>query len=335
MHTVKRLPFLGPDRLLERVQVPSIDQALYRRLEQRVGRHHLNQRLGIERDFEAKIFGQGRNFFHIENWYSMHALIRNVLRVLGLHRQGKRNARAVKIRHNEITVASLPSAFDGYTLLQVTDLHLDMADDIPCVLIDAIHRVSYDACVLTGDFRAKTFGPYEPALKALRQVRSHLRSPIYGILGNHDSICMVPEMEAMGIRMLLNESVALRLDDEAIYLAGIDDPHYYRADNLEKAVSCIPDAAFSILLSHSPEMYRHAAYAGFDVMLSGHTHGGQICLPGRIPLMVNARAPRSICNGAWRYNQLCGYTSAGSGVSIVDVRLNCPPEITLHRLRCA
>jgi predicted MPP superfamily phosphohydrolase len=311
------------------------DQVLYLRLEQRVGRCHLNQRLGIERDFEAKIFGHGRNFFHLENWYSMHALIRHALRLSCLHRQGKRNARALETRHNEIAVAGLPSAFDGYTMLHLTDLHLDMADDMPHVLIEAIRSVSYDICVLTGDYRAKTFGPYESTLNALRHVRSHLKGPVYGILGNHDSIRMVPAIEDMGIRMLLNESVALRREDAVIYLAGIDDPHYYRADNLEKAVSRIPNSAVSILLSHSPEMYRHAAYADFDIMLSGHTHGGQICLPGGIPLMVNARAPRTFCNGPWRYNNLNGYTSTGSGVSIVDVRLNCPPEITLHRLRCA
>jgi predicted MPP superfamily phosphohydrolase len=127
--------------------------------------------------------------------------------------------------------------------------------------------------------------------------------------------------------------VVLERGGAAIHLAGIDDPHYYRADNLEKATDGIPDGSVAILLSHSPEIYRHAAYASFDVMLSGHTHGGQICLPGRFPLYFNAKAPRRICRGYWRYQHLQGYTSVGCGVSILDVRLNCPPEITLHRLR--
>jgi hypothetical protein len=82
-------------------------------------------------------------------------------------------------------------------------------------------------------------------------------------------------------------------------------------------------------------MYRHAAYARFDAMLCGHTHGGQICLPGGIPLILNANAPRALCNGPWRYGRLQGYTSVGAGACIVDVRLNCPPEITLHTLRRA
>jgi hypothetical protein len=146
---------------------------------------------------------------------------------------------------------------------------------------------------------------------------------------------MVPMMEAMDIRVLLNESIAIQKQGSAIYLAGIDDPHYFRADNLEKASEDIPLDATSILLSHSPEMYRNACHAGFNVMLSGHTHGGQICLPGGIPLMCNVSSPRRFCRGAWRHNQLQGYTSVGSGASVVDVRLNCPPEITLHDLRRA
>ena len=89
----------------------------------------------------------------------------------------------------------------------------------------------------------------------------------------------------------------------------------------------------SILLSHTPETYRQAADAGFNVMLCGHTHGGQICLPGGIPVLTLADSPRALARGPWRYREMVGYTSAGTGTSIVDVRLNCPPEVTLHRLR--
>ncbi|MGB8084572.1 MAG: metallophosphoesterase, partial [Pseudolabrys sp.] len=85
----------------------------------------------------------------------------------------------------------------------------------------------------------------------------------------------------------------------------------------------------------TPEIYRQAAHAGFDLLLSGHTHGGQICLPGSIPVTLDSVLPRKFGVGVWRYHEMAGYTSAGVGSSIVTVRLNCPPEITLHRLRCA
>lgn len=311
------------------------DEATLLLLQERVGKVHLQQRLGIERDFEHKIFGQGRNLFHIENWYSSRPLIRNSLRLMLLHGRGRRNARKLAVRHNHITVRGLPAAFNDYTILQISDLHIDMAPDFPHVLIEVLRQVKYDLCVLTGDFRAETYGPYEATLEGMQQVCNHLQGDVYGVLGNHDTICMVPGLESMGVNMLLNEQVALKCGDDAIYLAGIDDPHYYRADNLEKAADPIPNDAVSILLAHSPEIYRNASHANFNVLLCGHTHAGQICLPGGIPVMCNARCPRAFCRGAWNYRGMVGYTSAGSGASIVDVRINCPPEITLHHLQCA
>jgi hypothetical protein len=134
--------------------------------------------------------------------------------------------------------------------------------------------------------------------------------------------------------MLLNECELIARDDQRIFLAGVDDAHFYRMDNIEKAVAEIPEGAFSILLSHTPEIYRQAAHAHFRLMLSGHTHGGQLCLPGSIPIMLEAVLPRGMGAGAWQYHGMTGYTSVGAGTSVVPVRLNCPPEITLHRLRC-
>jgi hypothetical protein len=304
-----------------------------KRLEKRIGRVHLQQRLGIEADHATQIFGRGRTFFHIENWHSIHAVIRLTLRGLGLYRRGLRNAAAIQIRHNEVAIPRLPEAFDGFTLLHLSDLHLDMDDGYPAALIERLREVDYDVCVMTGDFRARTYGAHEAAIEALAQVRPHLRGPVYAILGNHDSIRMVPAIEALGITLLLNESVNLERGGATIHLAGIDDPHYFQVDNFDKAAQHIPPDATAILLSHSPEPYQRAAHAGFDLMLSGHTHGGQICLPGGIAMMTNADCPRRFCRGDWRYHAMHGYTSVGSGSSVVGVRFNCPPEITLHRLR--
>jgi hypothetical protein len=139
----------------------------------------------------------------------------------------------------------------------------------------------------------------------------------------------------MGIRMLLNESVPIERGHERIHLAGIDDAHYFRVDNIEKAAASIPPNECCILLSHTPEIYRQAAHAGVDLLLGGHTHGGQICLPGSIPITLDSHLPRRMGSGAWSYHDMAGYTSVGVGSSILPVRLNCPPEITLHRLECA
>jgi len=310
----------------------STDEAILAALRERVGKIHLRQRLGIETDYERRIFGQGRTFFHVENWYALRSIIRNSLRLVLMLGRGRRNARRIVLRHNPISLPRLPRAFENYRILQISDLHLDMAPDFPHALIEAVRRVDYDLCVLTGDYRAETFGPYAAALDALRQVRTHLRGDVYAILGNHDTLRMVPAIEAMDIRMLLNEQVKIERQGEVIHLAGIDDPHYFCTDNIEEACRDIPADTVSLLLAHSPEIYRHAAHAGFDMLLCGHTHGGQIRLPGGFPLILNARCPRRYCGGAWRYAKMQGYTSLGTGSSVAQARFNCPPEITLHRL---
>ena len=114
---------------------------------------------------------------------------------------------------------------------------------------------------------------------------------------------MVPGIEAVGIRVLLNECEPIVRGNHAIHLAGIDDAHLYRLHDIDKAATGIPEAAFSILLSHTPEVYREAASAGFDLLLSGHTHGGQICLPGAIPITLDSVLPRRMGSGAWAYQR--------------------------------
>jgi predicted MPP superfamily phosphohydrolase len=306
---------------------------LLAKLEQRLGRVHAKQRLGIETDHEAQAFGQGLTFFHIENWYSVHSVIRNTLKLAGLYGRGRRNAERVVVRHNDVRFRELPPLFDGFTILHISDMHADMNEAAMRRVVDLVTDLRYDICVLTGDFRGKTFGPFEAALDGVSRVRAHLHGPIYGVLGNHDTILMVPALEEMGIRLLLNESEAITRDDQRVYIAGIDDAHFYKVDNIEKAASQIPDGEFSILLSHTPEIYRQAAHADFNYILSGHTHGGQICLPGSIPITLEAVLPRRMGSGAWQYHNMIGYTSVGAGSSVVAVRFNCPPEITLHRLR--
>ena len=306
---------------------------LYRLLEARIGRLHLKQRLGLEADNERHTLINRRNYFHLENWYAAHFLIRTALRVSLLHERARRNALNIQLRYHEFQIPHLPEAFEGFSILQISDPHFDMNADFPHALIERVQDLDYDLCVLTGDFRFEVFGPIDKALAGLEHVRPRLKDPVYAILGNHDSIRMVPGMEEMGVRMLLNESVPLTRGDATIHLVGIDDPHFYRTDNIDRACAGVNHNEVSILLSHSPEVYKHAAHADFDLMLCGHTHGGQICLPNGIPIIYDAPCPRKLAKGPWTYHQLQGYTSVGAGSSIVDLRLNCPPEVTLHTLR--
>jgi predicted MPP superfamily phosphohydrolase len=314
---------------------PPASQDILEKLERRLGRSHARQRLGIEADHEGRVFGQGINFFHPENLYFSPVVIRTVLKLTGLYWRAQKNAESIQIRHHDIKFDKLPDAFDGFTILQLSDLHVDLSTGAMSRLMELLPALEYDICVLTGDYRGETYGPFDAAIEGLAQVRRHLKEPVYAVLGNHDTIRMVPALEEMAIRVLLNESETLERNGQLIHLVGIDDAHYYRVDNIEKAVSRVPDDGFSILLSHTPEIYRQAAHAGFDLLLSGHTHGGQICLPGAVPITLDAVLPRRMGAGPWKYCNMIGYTSVGVGSCIAPVRINCPPEITLHRLaRC-
>lgn len=302
-------------------------------LEKRLGAVHARLRIGIEEESIPKVFGHGINFFHPENWFSSHSLLRKLLKVSGVYWRGRGNTLNFRVTQNTIQLRNLPAVFDGYTLLHLSDLHADMYPPAIEALAKRIRGLAYDAVVLTGDYRAWTFGEIESSMEGMRLLSDRLEGPVYGVLGNHDTIRMVPELEAMGIQMLLNESVAIRRGGEEIHLAGIDDAHYYKVDNIEKAAEGIPLPSVAILLSHTPEIYRQAAHAGFDLFFCGHTHGGQICLPGGFPLTLDSRCPRRLGSGAWQHAGMQGYTSSGAGTSIVEVRINCPPEITLHTLR--
>jgi predicted MPP superfamily phosphohydrolase len=305
---------------------------LVTRLEKRLGRRYARQRLGIEREHEAQIFGQGLNFFHIQNLPLSHSLIRGALLATGLYRRGIKNAANVELRHVRFSFPTLPRIFDGFTILHLSDLHADLCPPATRRVAELVSDLDYDVCVITGDFRGPTCGPFVETLQETTRVIKQLKAPVYAVLGNHDTILMVPELEEMGIKMLLNESVAIERTGTRIHIAGVDDAHFYRMDNIEKASQTIPHKEFSVLISHTPEIYKQAAHAGFNLLFAGHTHGGQICLPGGFPITLDSVLPRSMGAGRWQHQDMAGYTSVGAGCSIVPVRFNCRPEITLHHL---
>ena len=298
----------------------------------RIGALHLRQRLGLEQDHEQRSQRRIARLIHGSQWASLGGLLRLGLHLGALHGRARRNARRIAVRQHSVSLPHLPPAFDGFTLLQLSDLHIDAAPDFAAALIETVQPLTYDLCVLTGDYRSRTFGRVDDTVAGLAALRPHLRGTPHAVLGNHDTIRLVPPMEALGYRFLINECVAVERGGAAIFLAGIEDAHDYRLADFARATAPIPAGAASILLSHSPVAYRHAAHAGFDLMLSGHTHAGQVCLPGGVPVFT-ARTPRRVARGAWRHHAMVGYTAAGSGTSLIDVRLNCPPEVTLHVLR--
>ena len=300
-------------------------------LEIRLGPEHASRRICLELAAEAK--GARREVkADLSFWHLLDKAMPHVLRATGMLAWGRANAERIQVTRNTVEIPGLPVAFHGYTLLHLTDLHADLSVRAMRALPEAIRTLSYDACVITGDFRGRTYGPFARTLDLVRDALMPVTTPIFGVLGNHDTARIVPGLEAIGVRMLLNENEPVERNGSRLWIAGVDDPHHYRTDDLGRALSGIPANEPTVLLAHSTDGCMTAAAAGVDLMLSGHTHGGQICLPHAIPVLTSSRMPRSLAGGRWRQGVMHGYTSRGIGTSIVDARFNCPPEATLHRL---
>lgn len=268
----------------------------------------------------------------LQNLIVLQSFATALLKLTGLYARARRNYFNLRIRPHRVILPRLDPAFDGFTLLHLSDLHGDLDPAFMPNLIAKIRPLTFDIAVITGDFRSRTYGDPRPALAAIRALTAALARPVYAVLGNHDAIEMVPGLDRAGIRVLLNEGVVIRRGAAALGLAGTDDPHGYRTDDLARARADIPLDLPSILLAHSADAFQAVEAAGFDLLLCGHTHAGQICLPGGIPLIRNTAGPRFVFTGPWRYRQLQGYTSAGTGASGIPVRLNTRPEVVLHRL---
>lgn len=273
-------------------------------------------------------------WFNLTSFLSDQILLTWFFKLTGLYAKGERNALAIAIEETTFSFPDLPENFDNFRILFLVDLHLDGLPGLDRRLSALLEPLEVDLCLIGGDFRMKTYGGSEAAIGKLQSPIQRIAASCgtYGVLGNHDCIEMLPELEDTGLVMLINEAIAVELQDQRIWIAGVDDPHYYRLHDAQSAARDIPKKEFFILLAHSPEAYIEAAAAGADLYLCGHTHGGQVCLKPGTPLITNSRAPRYTAAGKWRYQQMQGYTSRGVGPSSIPVRFNCPGEISIITL---
>jgi hypothetical protein len=257
------------------------------------------------------------------------------LRLSGLYQRGIRNALDIKLRRIELEFENLPAEFDGYRILQLSDPHVDFLAAPLDTALELIAGEPVDLCVLTGDYRKRVSGPFQQILPSFEKLvaRSRAGNGIYAILGNHDSADMAEAFENLGIDVLINETRSLRRGEAQIHVTGTDDVHYYYTDAARVALETAPDG-FKIALIHSAELADVAADAGFSLYLAGHTHGGQVCLPGGRPIITHMSCHRRYASGLWRHGSMTGYTTTGIGVSGLPVRFNSRGEVVLITLRC-
>lgn len=279
--------------------------------------------------------GPLRYFLNFEDAFYYHVLMRTTLRLMGVYEKGKRNALKLKTTHIAFYFSNLPTAFEKYTILFLSDLHLDGLDGLTEKAQALVRRHPVDLCIIGGDLRMEHYGPFDEALDRFYRLLPEIQAKdgIIAVLGNHDCLEMIEPLEEAGITVLLNDSIAIERGGDKIWLAGVDDPHYFKCHNLESAFAGVPAGSFRIFVAHSNELYREAAAYHPQLYLCGHTHGGQIQLPLLGPIFTHSSAPRNLFYGPWNYERMLGYTSCGVGVSGAPVRFSTQGEVLVITLK--
>ena len=267
---------------------------------------------------------------------------------------------ALEETHTELFLPRLPPACDGLRVLFLSDPHVTNWSRREDKLLEMLQSIkSIDLVIWGGDYLQGGAGP-APSLRLVEEVNApFIKSgiPIYAVLGNAEHkmnhkkrAVYIKELEKRGCRVLMNRHELLTLRGEAITIAGVDDPYYGHAD-LTTALKNAPKNRFTFLVSHSPQLALQAARLGVDVMVSGHTHGGQVRLPLLGPLKTQNPLARKMDCGVWNRARLQAllqrdvggdtvtFISRGIGVANfpriawLTPRFLCRPEIAVLILR--
>lgn len=250
-----------------------------------------------------------------------------------------------EITKTDIWLGRLGAAHDGLKIVHLTDIHHSLFTPLEEVG-RAVHLANLcrpDVVALTGDYVTLSAAYIYPMARVLGKLRARLG--IFAVLGNHDfqvdADGIARALKGQGIRVLRNSHVALRggpsphhpvQSSTPLWIIGVDDL-WWAADDFETAMRHIPARDPKILLCHNPLGIRQAAAYGVDLVLSGHTHGGQVRLPVVGSVHGRSKLGKRFVEG---WNRLQGtqiYVSRGIGKSVVPLRVNCPPEIACFRLR--
>ena len=253
--------------------------------------------------------------------------------ILGLV-NARRTAALVSI---DVPIAGLPDALHGFTIAQISDIHV--GPTIKRSYIDAIvrevNRIGADMIAVTGDLVDGSVHQLAAHVAPLGGLVS--RHGTFFVTGNHEYYsgvtAWIAELRRLGLRVLMNEHVVLRHAEASVVVAGVTDfgAHHYaehhRSDPAAAIAGAPIDAAVRVLLAHQPRSAAAAATAGFDLQLSGHTHGGQF-----LPWTFLVRLQQPFTAGLHRWRELWVYTSRGTGYWGPPKRLGAPSEITRLRL---
>lgn len=266
--------------------------------------------------------------------YAVEAVLDRVLRGKAWYRRTLE--RRLRITRQDVWLARLDEAFDGYTIAHLSDFHAGPFFDAAMLrgILERLAAHRPDLVALTGDFITHRV---EEGL-ALSPAFAFLTPPdgAFGVFGNHDyrerrEGEMAAAFEQSGVIMLRNRGVLVRRRGAGLWLAGVEDVEEGKHPDLDAALRARPAGTPAILLSHHPDAVEAASRRDVDLVLAGHTHGGQVVLFGR-GLLGNATRSR-YRQGLYRFGATQVYVTRGIGVLIAPIRLGADPEVSLLRLR--
>lgn len=240
------------------------------------------------------------------------------------------------VEHHQIRLRRLPRELDGFRIVQLSDLHhspFTSREQIERAIATA-NSLQPDIVALTGDYVSKEREYAAPCAELLGGLRP--RHGIFAVLGNHDhwtDAALITDLfRAEGITVLINQGMRFENKGAAFWLAGVDDT-MVGLEDLPLALAGASEQEFKLLLAHNPIILRKAARAGVDLVLSGHTHGGQVSL--RSDRSASGRPRRRLLKGLARQGETQIYVTRGLGTVVLPVRFGCPPEVSLLELRTA
>lgn len=238
------------------------------------------------------------------------------------------------IEHRSIQLPRLPKAFDGFRIVHLSDIHHSPFTSKEQIerAVEAANRLKPDIVALTGDYISHDRQYAAPCAELLGKLQA--RYGVYAVLGNHDhwtDAALITDLfRAEGITVLINQGMRFELNGEAFWLAGVDDT-MVGLEDLSLALAGARDSEMKLLLAHNPIILRRAARAHVDLVLSGHTHGGQVKL--RSERSPSGRPRRRLLRGLGRQGETQIYVTRGLGTVVLPIRYGCPPEVSLLELR--
>jgi len=256
-----------------------------------------------------------------------------LLRITGYYRKGYGNAKNITITNLTLKYGNLPTAFHGFKILHLSDLHIDSIPGFVTLIRDRIKDMEFDICFLTGDYRRDSSGSFGHILKPFRILSRYIQAPFgtFAVLGNHDTFLMAQYEKESGLELLVNESVEILKDGQKILITGTDDPYNFYTEQAALSLET-KGYDFKIALVHTTELAKVASANKYSLYLCGHTHGGQICLKKGTPILSHQFEGKQFNQGKWNMGKMTGYTSRGVGVSGMPVRFNCAAEVILITL---